>query len=136
MRWLDTNILIRYLTGDDAAKAAASLALIQRVELGNEEIQTCEAIICETVYILSSRALYRLSHTEIRDRLAPVINLRGLKLPNKRLYLRGLDIFAERRSLDFEDALSVAYMENEGITELYSYDTDFDRIPGINRVEP
>ena len=57
-------------------------------------------------------------------------------MPNKRVYLVALDIFAARPSLDFEDALSVAYMQNEGIAELYSYDRDFDRISGITRIEP
>ena len=30
----------------------------------------------------------------------------------------------------------LADMEREGITSLYSYDTDFDQLPGVERVEP
>jgi len=136
MRCLDTNIFLRHLANDDPAKAVACYSLLQRLERGDEEAQTCEAIICEVVFVLSSRAHYGLPHDEIRDRLAPIIPLRGLKLPNKRVYLMALDTFAAQPSLDFEDALSVAYMENEGITELYSYDRGFDRISGITRIEP
>lgn len=136
MRFLDTNILIRYLTGDDPIKAEASRTLLQRVQRGEEQVRLSEAIITEVCYILSSRAHYHLSHEEIRRRLTPMINLRGLKLPNKSLYLRALDLFADYPAIDFEDVLSVAYMEHEGITELYSYDTDFDTLAGIRRVEP
>jgi hypothetical protein len=27
-------------------------------------------------------------------------------------------------------------MEDEGLTELYSYDNDFDRVDGVTRLEP
>ena len=40
--------------------------------------------------------------------------------------------------IDFEDALTVAAMERQKISELYSYDKDFDRIKDseITRLEP
>jgi predicted nucleic acid-binding protein len=34
------------------------------------------------------------------------------------------------------DALSVAVMEGNGLTNLASHDTDFDRVPGITRYAP
>lgn len=136
MRLLDTNIVVRYLTGDDPTKAAASFALLQRVARGEERVRLCEAHLTEVVYILSSRAHYGLSHEEIRQRLIPIINLRGLHLPRKKLYRRALDVYALHSTLDFEDALAVAYMEADGLTELYSYDRDFDRVPTVTRIEP
>ncbi len=136
MRWLDTNILVRYLTGDDPVKAAACLVLLQRLDSGDEEVEMSEAVMSEVVYVLSSRSHYSLTHEDIRARLVPVISLRGLRLPNKAIYRRALDIFVDVPALDFEDALNVAYMQSKGITELYSYDRGFDRIPGITRIEP
>ncbi len=137
MRFLDTNVILRYLTRDDEAKAQACYALFQRVKLGEEEVFTCEAIVTEVVYVLSSpRAPYRLSHEEVRARLAPILTLRGLKLPQKRVYLRALDIYASSAFLDFEDALAVAHIERRGVDELLSYDRDFDRVQGITRIEP
>ena len=136
MRFLDTNIIIRYLTKDDPVKAAACYDLFQRLKEGKEEVLTSEAIITETVYVLSSSAQYNLSHEEIRSRLSPILPLKGLKLPKKRLYLRALDIYAANPFLDFEDALSLSYMERVGIEEILSYDRDFDRIRSTRRVEP
>jgi uncharacterized protein len=136
MRWLDTNILVRYLTGDDPVKAAACLVLLQRLDSGEEEVEMSEAIMSEVVYVLSSRSHYSLTHEDIRARLVPVISLRGLRLPNKAIYRRALDIFVDVPALDFEDALNVAYMQTKGITELYSYDRGFDRVSGITRIEP
>lgn len=136
MRFLDTNVIVRYLAKDDEAKAAACLQLFRRVEQGTEELTTCEAVITEVVYVLSSRQLYGLSHQEIRARLAPLLVLKGLRLPQKRLYQRALDLYAAHPALDFEDALCVAHMEDQGVNELYSYDRDFDRIAAVRRVEP
>jgi len=36
VRFLDTNILIRYLTGDDPDKASLALALLDRVAEGTD----------------------------------------------------------------------------------------------------
>ena len=137
MRFLDTNIILRYLTRDDQVKAEACYQLFQRVMRGEEELFTCEAIVTEVAYVLSSpRAPYRLSHEEIRARLLPILTLRGVRLPQKQVYLRALDIYAFSPFLDFEDALAVAHMEHRGVTEIVSYDEDFDRIAGLRRIEP
>lgn len=137
MRFLDTNVILRYLTRADEAKAGACYQLFQRVQRGEEELLTCEAIVTEVVYVLSSqRAPYRLSHEEIRARLVPILTLRGLRLPQKRVYLSALDLYASSPSLDFEDALAVAHMERQDVTEIVSYDRDFDQVAGIWRVEP
>lgn len=136
MRFLDTNVFLRYLTADDRPKAEACLRFFQRLKEGSEQAATCEAIITEIVYVLSSRSLYSLTHEEISTRLRPILALRGLRLPQKRLYFHALDIYASSPFLDFEDALCVAHMEQAGITEIVSYDTDFDRVPSIQRAEP
>ena len=137
MRFLDANVILRYLTRDDEAKAEACYELFQQVQRGDAELATCEAIVAEVIYVLSSpRLTYRLSHEEIRARLLPILTLRGLKLPQKRICLEALDIYASSPSVDFEDALAAAHMAQRGIAEILSYDRDFDRVPGVHRIEP
>ena len=136
MKFIDTNIFIRFLAADDEKKSEACLRLFQRVHGGDETVTTTEAIIAEVAYVLSSSSLYGLAHEEISARLAPILSLRGLRLAHKRTYLRALNLYATHRFLDFEDALTVAQMEREGITEIVTYDRDFDRVPGITRTEP
>ena len=137
MRFLDANVILRYLTRDDEAKAEACYELFQQVQRGEAELATCEAIVAEVIYVLSSpRLTYRLSHEEIRARLLPLLTLRGLRLPQKRVCLQALDTYASSPSVDFEDALATAHMEQRGIAEIVSYDRDFDRVPGVHRIEP
>ncbi len=103
---------------------------MQRVRAGEE------ATISEVAYVLSSPRQYKLSHAEVSARLRPILLLRGLKLPNKRRLLRALDRYSTYSHLDFEDCLTVAQIEQQGIDTLASYDRGFDRVPGITRREP
>jgi uncharacterized protein len=136
VRFLDTNVILRYLTRDDEAKAAACLRLLKRAGDGIEELTSSEAVFTETVYVLESARHYRLPRGEIRARLVPVLTLRGLRMANRTALLRALDVYVEYPDLDVEDALAVAHMERHGVTEIVSYDTGFDRVPGIERQEP
>ena len=136
MRFIDTNVFVRHLTQDDPAKGAAATALFRRVQAGQEEITTCEAVITEIVYVLSSRATYHLTPMEIRARLVPVLIPPNVRLQHKEVYLRALDLYVLYPALDFEDVILIAHMERAGIRELFSYDRDFDRVQALIRHEP
>ena len=137
MRFLDTNVVLRLLTRDDEARAKACYELFERVEAGEEELFTCEATVAEVAYVLSSaRGPYRLSREEIAARLRPILALRGLRLPQKHVCMHALDVYGSSRDLDIEDALAVAHMARRNMTEIVSYDRDFDGLPGIRRIEP
>lgn len=136
MKFIDTNIFVRYLTGDDAAKSEACYRLFQRVQTGEESVTTAEVIIAEVAYVLSSPSLYHLANDEIAARLSPILSLRNFQLRYKRTYLRALDIYSNYPALDFKDALAVAHMERQRISEIVTYDRDFDRVPGVKRTEP
>ena len=134
-RFVDTNILLRYLTRDDEQKAEACFALLLRAEQGEEELVTSDLVIFETVFILQSRRHYDLPRERIRELVESVIGLRGLRLPRKAVYVRAFDLYCER-NIGFADAYNAAYVEALDLSEIYSYDTDFDRVEGIRRVEP
>lgn len=136
MKYLDTNVILRYLTRDDPVKAQACYDFFQRVKTGEEVVITCEAVITEVVYVLASTKQYRLSREDVRARLVPILSLKGLHLPLQRVYLQALDIYVEHPRLDFEDALLVAHMAKRKVKEIVSYDEDFDRVPSVTRVTP
>ena len=133
--FVDTNIFLRHLTGDDPGKARACLALFQRAQRKEIALTTAESVIAEVVYVLSSKQLYNVARQDIRALLYPLLTLPGLRLTYRKSYLRALDLYATH-SLDFADALIIAQMERQQIADVYSYDRDFDRIATINRVEP
>lgn len=136
--FVDTNIFLRYLTNDDQDKAQACYALLQQASQQQLRLFTSEAVVTEIVYVLLSRKHYRLTREEISSRLHPILTLPGLKIIERTTsttYLRSLDLFVQY-SFDFEDCLSLAYMEQLRITRIYSYDRELDRITGITRLEP
>lgn len=137
MNFVDTNIILRYLTSDDETKAEECYELFDQVRQGNTRLFSCEAVITEAVYVLSSRRLsYQLSRAEVRAHPLRILSLEGLTIPNKPIYIRALDIYVAHSQLDIEESIAVAYMERIGVMQIVSYDRDFDRIEGIERIEP
>src|SRR5260370_7284202 len=49
---LDTNVILRFLIGDDPAKASRAILLMESVEQGREIVEISEALLTETVWTL------------------------------------------------------------------------------------
>lgn len=134
-QFLDTNIILRYLTRDDEEKAIAALALFQRLEHGTERVLTSQLVIFDVVFTLDR--FYKLPRTEIQTVVSDIVSLPGLQLQSKGLILDALALFASHpKRIAFADAYNAVFAQSRGATEVYSWDTDFDSIPGITRIEP
>lgn len=72
---------------------------------------------------------------EIKRRLAPLIHLKGLKIPHKDAIIKVLDLYGSYM-IDFEDCLSIAHMKRQQVKEIYSYDRDFGQVTPLTRKEP
>lgn len=90
MRFLDTNIIIRAITKDDPLSGQACEQLLRRVKHGQEQLTTTESVIAEAVYVLSSAKWYNLPRAEIVAKLRPIVQLRALHIPRKRVVLQAL----------------------------------------------
>jgi len=135
--YIDTNIFVRFITGDDEKQSPPSYEIMKKLSAGELEATTNEAVIAEICYVLTSKKLpYQLIPSEVKERLVPVLALRGLHIEHKRILFDALDIFASSPGLDFVDALNVAHMNSEEIELIISYDHHFDQVSQINRQEP
>jgi len=132
-RFLDTNILIRYLTNDDPDKAALALALLNRVAEGTEQVVTTPLVIFETIFLL--QRTYKLPKVDIREKITTILALQGVQLAERTLCLTALDYYVEQ-NISYADAYNAAWMQGEGIAEVYSWDREFDRVAGLTRIEP
>lgn len=133
--FVDTNVFIRFLSGDDPEKTRRCLELFERAENGEAQLTTSESVIAEIVYVLSSRALYNLPRNEVARLLRPIIGSRGLTLEHKHSFLYAMDLYQDSK-LDFEDCLTVAHARRGQLGGLYSYDRGFDGVPSLKRIEP
>lgn len=133
-RYIDANILLRYLRNDIPDQSRRSRRLLEQVEQGNLKVVLLPQVLFEVVFTLNWT--YKVPRADIRDTLRDILALPGIRLPNKTLYYAALDLFVQY-NVPFVDAYIAAYMQSKGDREIYSWDaTDFDKLPGITRLEP
>ncbi len=130
---LDTSVLLRHFTGDNADHSPRASALVARISAEEVVVRITDQVIFEAAFTLERT--YKIPKSEIRDALLDFIDLPAVVLPGKQLWPKIFDLYA-RTSLSIVDAYHAVTMERLGITEIISFDKDFDRIPGITRVEP
>ncbi|MCL4392991.1 type II toxin-antitoxin system VapC family toxin [Patescibacteria group bacterium] len=136
MKFVDTNMFLRYFINDDQVKSKKVRELFIRVKENKKTLFTSESVIGEIIYVLSSKNLpYNVPRKIITELILTIIRLKNMKLDNKATIIRALDIYANNL-LDFEDAIAVSVMESKKITKIYSYDNDFEKFKKIERIEP
>lgn len=135
MPLIDTDVIVRLLTGDDIEKQQRARRLFKRIELGEESVIAPVTVIADCFYVLTSPSLYHLSKSEAVGLLRPILRLSHFRVANRRLVQRALDLCASV-NLSFGDAYNAATMEQLGSETVYSFDRGFDRLRGIKRLEP
>lgn len=133
--FVDADVIVRLLTGDDAGKQARAAALFERVEGGEIVLRTPPTTIADVVYVLTSPRLYALPRAQVAELLKVLVRLPGFAVDGREAVLGALDLFASTR-LDFGDALIAASMALDGADTVYSFDRDFDKLSGLRRREP
>jgi uncharacterized protein len=130
---VDTNVILRFLTREPPAMAQQALALFTEVQNGKISLILEEIVLAEAVWVL--RSFYHYSPVEISDVLQELVNFPGIECADKTAILTALRLFASK-NLDFTDAMIAAHMIRKGSGAIYSFDTYFDRLPGITRLVP
>ena len=133
MRFLDTNIFIRFLTDDVPEKADACEEIFKKAVEKQETLFTTDLVIAEIVWVLES--FYELPKDEIQDKVEKILNTPNLICPHKDLILSALIVYSEK-NIDYIDAYNALILKEHGIGELYSYDKHYDRIEWLTRLEP
>lgn len=135
-RLIDANVFLRYLLADHPTHSPAARRLMSDVERGAVTASTTPLTIAEIVFVLSSKRTYNLSRAFIQANLLPIIELPNLKISHKRLYRRIFELYVTHPKLSYVDAYEAALVEQRSPPGLYSFDTDFDAIPTITRIDP
>ena len=130
--FVDTNVFLRILTGDQARMSGDSKRLIERAESGEVELHTSHLVLAEIVWTLGSQ--YGVARAEIAAMMRDLLGLRSLHVDHKEMLGDAIDLFAAA-NVDFIDAYHAVDVRRRGIDRIVSYDKDFDRL-GVPRVEP
>jgi predicted nucleic acid-binding protein len=109
--------------------------LFQAIERGEVAAWTTHLVIAEVVFVVSNKRTYNVGRERVRDLLLPLIGLPGLKIANKRMFRRVFDLYVAH-PMSFIDAYYAILVGSRKPPEIYSYDTDFDRVASVTRLEP
>ena len=127
--FVDTNILIRHLTGDPPQMAAQATAF-----LGAEDnLYLTDLVVAETIYVLES--FYEVPRARVAEAIRSLLELRSMIVVDRGLLLRAVEVYETAR-LDFAEAYLVACAESTGILRVASFDRTIDRVGTVSRVEP
>lgn len=96
---LDTNVIVRVVTGDDPEQLAAALAVMSAPEL-----YISKTVILETAWVLSFT--YRLDRSAVGRALTAVVGYPNVTVEGRIAVLQALTWHAN--GLDFADALHLA----------------------------
>ena len=132
--FIDSNVFIRHLLDDHPVMSPASRLLLLSVERRELAAWTTPTVISEIVWVLTG-GVYRMDRTTVSDAVLPLSQLTGLTIDHRPVFPRAFGLFSTL-PIDFEDAFHAALVESRGEKRLYSYDRDFDRIDGLERLEP
>ncbi len=129
--WVDTNVLLRFLTADPPDLAEQALALIRKAESGELVLRVSTIVAAEMVWVLTS--FYKTRKSEIAAQLSALFSAPGIAVEERDIILAALAIMAEK-NVDFADALlaEIARAHHEPVV---TFDDDFDRI-GVERAHP
>ena len=130
MIFVDSNIPMYLIGAAHPHKTEAQVILERLIAAGQRLVTDAEAL---------QEILHRYAAIEKREAIGPALQVTlGIVdevLPiEKREVLRAGEIAQTRALLSARDAVHIAVMERHGIRSILSFDGDFDRWPGIQRI--
>jgi len=114
---IDTNLVVRYLVGDDPDRAAKARRLID-----NSDVFVCTTVMLETQWVL--RGIYGLSADECAKVIADFAGLPRVTLEDTAAVAKALGWM--RQGMDFADGLHLA--KAEGCDAFISFDQNFAKV--------
>jgi predicted nucleic acid-binding protein len=130
---IDSNVVLRYLTKDPPKMAEAALRTLNDAQDGKISLLLTPLTVAEVVWVLES--FYGQSKAKIAETMGQFLLCDGLEVEDMDLIIEALTLY-QGKNLDFADAFLAAIALRRGPQAIYSFDQDFNRIPGITRLEP
>ena len=127
--FIDTNILVRHLTGDPPEMAARATRFLARAR----PLLLADLVVAETVYVLES--FYEAPRDRVADSMRSLLALESIVCVDPALLLRAIEVYEVER-IDFAEAYLVACAETTGVARVASFDRSIDRVDSVERVEP
>ncbi len=127
--FVDTNVLVRHLTGDPSDMAQAATEYLRT----ETELLLTDVVAAETVYVLES--FYEAPRAQVARALRSLVAFDSVVCVDPALLLRAAEVYEIER-VDFAEAYLVACAESTGVGRVASFDRSLDRVATVERIEP
>ena len=119
--FLDTSMVVRYLTGDPPQMAEQAARIIDQ----EDHLQITDVVLAETAYVLTS--VYQVPRDVVVDHLVALVQKENISLfaLDKGLALQALLLCRPSRRISFADAMVWAAARSAGSRVVYSLDEHF-----------
>jgi predicted nucleic-acid-binding protein len=126
MRAVDTNVLVRLVTRDDAKQASAADRFVAT------GAWISQLVLAEASWVFAS--VYELKPAQIAVAIEMLLNHKDLTIENADVVAAALAQFRARPSIGFSDCLIVEMARKAGHLPLGTFDRDLARLEGAQRI--
>jgi predicted nucleic-acid-binding protein len=126
VRAVDTNVLVRLVTRDDAKQVAVAEAFVIR------GAWVPHLALAEATWVLTS--VYDRSPEEIATAVEMLLNHQHLTLQDSEVVAAAVASFRRRPALGFSDCLVLEVARKAGHLPLGTFDRDFSKLAGVERL--
>jgi predicted nucleic-acid-binding protein len=126
MRAVDTNVLVRLVTRDDASQVAAAEAFVSR------GAWVPHLVLAEATWVLA--AVYERGPGDIATAVEMLLNHRELTLQDSEAVAAAVERFRKRPALGFSDCLVLEVARKAGHLPLGTFDRSLARLDGVERL--
>ena len=127
--FVDTNILIRHLTGDPPDQALRATRYLSAAT----DLLLADLILAEVAYVLES--FHETPRTDVATYLRAVVGFPAIRVVDEPLLLRTIELYEVER-LDFAAAYLVASADSTGVGIVASFDRSLDRVERPGETSP
>ena len=120
---IDTNIIIRFLIGDNDEHLAVSSEHFRQIENGEIQAEILSEVLMEAYFVLTK--FYKIDEAEVLQDLKAILCLEGVVNKDKAILIETLNII-EHKHIDFVDALICAKCRLQNYKKL-NFDKDLDK---------
>lgn len=119
MRGVDTNVLVRFLTRDDATQAARAKAVIQKTVAEEGGCHVSVVVLCELVWVLE--AAYAFPRRQVLSALEGLLEATQFSIEDRDLARKAVDLYRAGRG-DFADFLVGLGNRRDGCRDTVTFD--------------
>lgn len=122
--WLDTNVVVRFLTRNPMDLAERADRLLAKAQAGEITFRLTPIVVAEIVWVL--KTVYARGTAEIAGAVSAFLQADGILAEQRDTMLEALDLMVEKR-VAFPDAF-VAISARQADQPVCTFDRGFDRL--------